>query len=816
MRWLACIMVWLLLPTTALAQEKTLVRSGEHDGFSRLVLERAVAAEWDIVATADEVTITFPDAAGGFDTSRVFDLIPRTRIAEVADISSATGAALKITLACICHAEAFEIGVGNIVVDIKPGAPDLVAALEDQTENSGLVPPQLAARARPGPSLMPESLFAPGALDLPDLNLQQDGRQGSALATAAETWPGSQTEPADPADFAPADAQATELSANVAQAQLELLVQLARAADQGLIEFAPPDAVDNSGIAIATATGPLFGAPVEPLIAPAPDAAPGDGQHDAVPEPEQVLARTAIDREAPASVLLPPAQPACLVDSAFDIAAWADERPFHVQVSELRAGLLGEFDRPEDETLFKLARTFVYFGFGTEATNLLAEFAPDDNAAALLADLAAIVEGQPPARDGPVLRKAECPGAVNLWRALAGAGISADAEAILHDFSQLPVDLRRLTGPWLARRLLDSGQLDRADLVLSLVERVAGDNGQELELVRAILEHRRGNPGAARPVLEQLANLRGENPGESLLELAELLLIGGVPVPEELLTDVAGLAFLYRGSPAAAALRIMEIRLRAGSDSLLDALNLLQSDFSGPENSPGPELVAGLFLSASPANGKAADYVAAVLTHKDLLGPGPEFREARLDVAQKLRAAGMPGPALEVLAPLLAHGDGDALVAAARAELDMSQAQRAFELVRQSDHPAAAEIRSQALSMLDASVRPQPAPDGSGAFAWVLGDWRVAAQGADGPRQKMAEFMLERDPPAAGRDVGTNAAETGGPLHTLASGPDLADPFAPEPSLESARIALQNGADTRQFVSEALDATRPDDPVPVK
>ena len=53
--------------------QNVVVRSGEHEGFTRLVLDFPARLDWQDQTREDGITITFPGDRPTFDLSRVFD-----------------------------------------------------------------------------------------------------------------------------------------------------------------------------------------------------------------------------------------------------------------------------------------------------------------------------------------------------------------------------------------------------------------------------------------------------------------------------------------------------------------------------------------------------------------------------------------------------------------------------------------------------------------------------------------------------------------------------------------------------------------------
>ncbi|MDA8746706.1 hypothetical protein N9M66_00675 [Litoreibacter sp.] len=101
------------------AWAQAIVKSGEHETFSRLVVFLPKAQTWDLRKTETGYEIVVDKWTEGFDISTVFDLIPRTRIASL----RAEGAKLELVLDCDCDAAASPLDTGGLVVDVENAKP---------------------------------------------------------------------------------------------------------------------------------------------------------------------------------------------------------------------------------------------------------------------------------------------------------------------------------------------------------------------------------------------------------------------------------------------------------------------------------------------------------------------------------------------------------------------------------------------------------------------------------------------------------------------------------------------------------------------
>ncbi|PWJ17414.1 hypothetical protein [Jannaschia seohaensis] len=124
---LALCMALLALPAGA---QDTPVRSGEHANFTRLVFPAQTGARWTESRAGNRVTLDFGNPEREFDTSTVFDRIPRSRLADI----ETGGGRLKLDLACDCDVNVFQIHSGHVVVDITAADTDATRPPSAETE----------------------------------------------------------------------------------------------------------------------------------------------------------------------------------------------------------------------------------------------------------------------------------------------------------------------------------------------------------------------------------------------------------------------------------------------------------------------------------------------------------------------------------------------------------------------------------------------------------------------------------------------------------------------------------------------------------
>jgi hypothetical protein len=105
------------------------VISGEHDRFTRLVIELPRPGPWRVGRSGLGYGFAAEDSAQpDYDLTTVWQRIPRTRLQALR--VDRTSGALLLTLACDCHVLPFEYRPGTIVLDIREGPAPSGSAFE--------------------------------------------------------------------------------------------------------------------------------------------------------------------------------------------------------------------------------------------------------------------------------------------------------------------------------------------------------------------------------------------------------------------------------------------------------------------------------------------------------------------------------------------------------------------------------------------------------------------------------------------------------------------------------------------------------------
>ncbi|MBA3325793.1 MAG: hypothetical protein H0T41_11225, partial [Rhodobacteraceae bacterium] len=126
----------------AAAQEGGPIRTGEHDGFTRVVMIVEPSTEWSLETAAGEAVIFFPGRRLDFGTAGVWARIPRTRVTGIEAEASGTGTRVAVALGCDCRISASFVGARYLALDVSDRDAPSVAA------ESASIPPVEDAEAR--------------------------------------------------------------------------------------------------------------------------------------------------------------------------------------------------------------------------------------------------------------------------------------------------------------------------------------------------------------------------------------------------------------------------------------------------------------------------------------------------------------------------------------------------------------------------------------------------------------------------------------------------------------------------------------------
>ncbi len=491
-------MLFLASPALAIPVEVT---SGEHDGFTRIVLNFGAQTDWEFGRTVDGYRFRPIGKSGEYNLRPVFDKIGKSRLAAIS--ANAETSELDIGFACACHAIPFEFRPGIIVIDLRDGAPPKGSSFEEPLDAPSAQPTN-----DPLASLEPTAEpFSP--------------EPAGFSAGTTYNWLDRFTTPSEAPRMAQNETLAPQPSTkpDLQPLREQLLRQLSRGASEGVIDLALPE---NDG--------------------PIPPKAEVEAARVALGAMKGVETKTPRSPEKPMG-----AEGAeCLPSAALNIMDWGGEGATNELLAQDMLGMVGEFDAPIPDGVTKAAQTRLFLGFGAEARLVLQAFPASAEYENALLALSHIIDGE----DDPTQAfegQGDCNTAAALWAVLSDEKITQSSqvatESVILAFSGLPEHLRRLIGPVLVDRMLELGDEATASTVRNMVLRATDTPSTEIAVMQAEVDLAKGDAAAAEAHLDVVEPSATISSAQALITRVKARIAQDLPVDETTLSALAALQY---------------------------------------------------------------------------------------------------------------------------------------------------------------------------------------------------------------------------------------------------------------------------------
>lgn len=658
MRLLAILITAALWPLSALSAQID-VQTGEHAEFTRVVLTIPEGAEWRLGRRAEGYVLRIPKAER-FDLTGFFDIIPRQRITAVSQ-DSANGE-LRIDMDCLCNARAYLFRPDLLVIDVRDGPPARISSFELTLD---------PVISEPESMLRPVS---PRAYEVPLQRLLPLVTVSAAEPIVAKT-PTEVTVATSPVVGRSETAEATDDDIRGAIVALEqsIAAGLGNALTGGLLER------DLEGSA---STQEAVADRLESIVSRA-SGLPG------------VNARTSVDPNAVSAIDVPDQTQtgqSCLPDAYFDVTSWGDGRPFFDQLNIARRAIVPEFERVDEEAVTRLARLYMYFGFGREAIQTLGVDQVRSQERQYLKAMAQLVDGGQPDTsffDGQV----SCPSFVALWAFLASPTLPFDAKvdniAVLTTYRSLPTPLQRVFGVPLSEKLLEIGDTDAALQVLGLADDKGTMDSDRVLADAALLDALGESEGAVQLVSDTARNDARATP-ELMIKFFEDGIGAGIPFSDADFTLADGLLFEQSGGPRSADLAAAQIRAYVSVGRFNDAIDLLARSAEDLGTDENVALKNQIYVGAAAAMDNI-DFLRLVVTDEDV----PLEPATRNAVADRLITLGFPDRAQRFLESSEDDGKPEQLYLQAEAAIALGQPDMAVQTLADRDTERAQQITAE-------------------------------------------------------------------------------------------------------------------------
>jgi hypothetical protein len=739
------------IPCASLA-ENIVVRTGEHDGFTRVVFRLPDNADWEVKnvendgALSVEVITNTVDAS--FDFSQAFNRIGRNRIS---DMRQQRPGVVVFDLSCDCSVKPFVTNSDYLVLDFtensEPGEPSSEASLiSDDSEGSDVV-----------------ELVEPG-----DQVAQVDGTQRLSFVRLGEQpgiGPLQRKDPLLPTlnqfPIEAGNASGSELKYNNAldaarlgnQNSVSLANQLARdlasAATQGVL---------NPSRNLTQTEGTFTDLEDRP-----DEVSKEDGERDEKPlSLEASLSKAIYDASGDGSISMGGEN--CVPDTELNIENWIDPSlDMSMNVSELRGNLFGEFDRVDADALNSYVKGLIYYGFGAEARYaMMAGSDFQDNISLSLSYLLDGYEDPLSSFDGQL----DCVGDAVFWSLLSSEDLEPDAsinrEALLKAIEILPLHLREFLAPKVVEKLIDAGMVSLSKEVLDRLERALGEETPEIDLMQMRADLNQGNLVEASQRIDIFDQIEDSKNPQQVLNMVKLSERQNTRVPQRVIELLEAFLVEYRHDAVSDELRAALMQSYLLNEEYSKALAVVDRDggSSGDDENMRyriyQEMVSGaddlIFLKEV-----VSGYAKHVESFSDV--------NLRRAASQRLLDLGMFDLALQFIEERSSEDQDDKLMRA-KAYLGLSMPEQAeIELIGLRGQ-AAEELRVEARKMMgdhsfaQGALADLGALDDAGRQAWLSGDWEQVVPDESGVLFGAAQMLLAPQTTFDPNDISLRALET--------------------------------------------------------
>lgn len=653
-----------LTMTWAASAAPVQVKSGEHDGFTRLVMEYGDAVEWKVGRNADGYQLRIASGAPSYDLTEAFKAIGKSRLAGIA-VDPATGD-LRFSMACNCYAIPFEFRPGIVVIDLRDGKAPKGSSFELALDQS----PQPSAASTSEPILT----IVAGTYDWTN----------AALAPLDGSHP----------DEAPNESLAPMPSSDPSLQVLResLLHQMSKGASQGMVDMATLEksAVSHGAETQASASNtPETHDSETPSPEAQPSHAPAAGEtFEAARIGLGELPGVEVSNGLPDHAELGAQGQGCISPERLAIETWGTEKPVSEQMAAVTSGIIGEFDRPNPEALQTAIRFHLFIGFGAEVRQLMAAFPSDLEDQEIWRSLANLVDSRPDPNSAFVGQEA-CDSPAALWAILAqpnlqrGQPINVDAAFLA--LSALPIDLRRAIGAPLADRFMAIGYDKAAKKVRDAIMRSPNGSSPKTTLMEAKIDLADGEAAQAEEKLQVMVSDSGPETSAALVALVEARVAQDLPIAPDMVDALTAVLQEQTGSTEEPAARRALLLAKAASGDMDGAFEML---------SDAPEMEQKIWRILSILGTDDA-----LLSHAVFL---PETKTPMVDVVtrrkltERLLDLGMAGNALHWQAD---ETKSDSILMA-QIHLQRRDGAAALRALTGVETPEALTMRAEALNML--------------------------------------------------------------------------------------------------------------------
>ena len=197
----------------------------------------------------------------------------------------------------------------------------------------------------------------------------------------------------------------------------------------------------------------------------------------------------------------------CRPEDQVAVPEWHREILPAEALAKARNGILGEFDLVDQTALLAAVRTYLYFGFGAEARNLIESFGLSSDSTESLIAISQILDGLPVEKN-PFADQTSCEGPLALW-ALAALpegtrAMHVNANSVVQAFMALPEHLQASLASDLSAKLIAANNIESADIIASTLSRAKSTTNESAGLVATEIALARDDLDAAQQLIDTM------------------------------------------------------------------------------------------------------------------------------------------------------------------------------------------------------------------------------------------------------------------------------------------------------------------------
>lgn len=527
MRYLAPLLI--SLSVSPAVAKPIAVQSGEHEGFTRLVVTIDAQKDWTLERIPGRsYVLRIEGHEDGFDTKSVFGRIDRSRLSDLASEESE----IRLDLACNCTVNAFRVNSSFVALDIKESDESEIAEDWAQEFHLRLGADLLGSdrkysygpalfREEPAEDTETESLTE--KVNIPVVAMKAD-RSSIQRELQHLGMPELSDEAAEPP------------SSNLALEAIEssLTEQVSLAATQGLLT----PRRDQRVMPLPGQEGSTASKQAESKSAAAEISLENTQIHGAIDGADSPFEHV-LDRTSGAT---------CPDPAHYAIADWSNGRAFTEQLATLRTSLYGEFDSLNEAAILPLARLYLHFGFGAEALQILSmteNAAPDYEAAHMIATY---LEYGGEAVDQDLEAFENCDGNAAMWATLVATNGDVNGDAVLRTLSELPLHLRELLAPAVSEAFRERSDIELAEASLRTLKRASHETAPSASVEAAEIAASKGEEHQASEEFRKVASSNELEAPLALARMIDLHVKNDMPISEDLAVLAAAYAMEHRNT----------------------------------------------------------------------------------------------------------------------------------------------------------------------------------------------------------------------------------------------------------------------------